>query len=117
MVLEIFDGPELHRVLLRMVGFSKLITDEKVALDAHNLLTFLFLGIVTTEVGRRSVFPDEIAVGIWELGLGSHTMDIDAMRAESKEHLCTSVTMPNALAIGKQSVCGYSLIELVYIHV
>jgi hypothetical protein len=93
MLLEVTDATGFHWVLLRVVGFTKLILDKELSVNLINCLTLFFLCIVSAEGRRGTMVSDEVSIAVGKLPFTAETIDINLMGLETIKDLCSCETM------------------------
>ena len=117
MLLQVLDGSQFHRVLLRIVRLRILVFDKHMSIDLKDSLTLFYLGIIPPQGNWTSLFSNEITVDVRKLPFGFHTIYIDDMGFQTKENLGTCVTMVKTFTIGKNGICRGSFIKPVCVQV
>jgi len=58
------DTTRFNNVLLLVIDFRKFVFDKVFTIEISNLVTFAFLGIITSQCTRDSMFPTKVLATI-----------------------------------------------------
>ena len=72
---EIFSPTGLNWILLRIIGLTELVLDEKLTMNLVKLFTAFFLGTITIQGRWSAMVPDEIVVSVGKLPFTAKTID------------------------------------------
>ena len=105
MIFDPFDSLVFCRILMWMMGFCESIFDTELSANGGEIITGLHFGIVPSEKGRTSFFPQKMFICYWAMTFGFHGVDIDHSTLDSIEDLGTCISS-KGLTVCKEGISG-----------
>ena len=104
---------EFGGVLLRVIGFHKLVFDKMLLVDLGHLCAFLYLQVVSAEDTRNTFTTNEILICIGHFTFRLHPIDVDHVGIDSPIEDLGTGGSPKCTGVGEVGVCGHCFMESV----